>query len=197
MLPATREPKPVGLSSLSFSTLTRFDNLLKAFSEMLVLHFTFETNKPGVEHQTITIGPPGHARACRLPTDKLAQAKAEFLDMEQDGIIQRSRFPWSSPLHMVPKPNGDWRRCGDYRRLNETTFNDQYPLPHVHDFNSKLAGTKIFFKIDLFCGYHQIPMATDSVPQTAVVTPFGLREFLRILFALKKSCTSVSKTYKW
>ena len=103
-------------------------------------HFTSETNKYGVEHHIITTSPPIHAR--RLPADKLAQAKAEFLQIKQAGIIQRSHSPWSSPLHMGPKPKGGWRPCGDYRRLNET-INDRCPLPHIQDFISKL-GASVF-----------------------------------------------------
>ena len=142
------------LLGLSLFIPTCFNKLLKSFPKILVPHFTSETNKHGVEHHIITTGPPVHARARRLPTDKLAQAKAEFLQMEQAGIIQRSYSPWSSPLHMVPKPNGNWRPCGDYHRLNETTVDDRYPLPHIQDFNSKLAGAKFFSKIDLVRGYH-------------------------------------------
>ncbi|GFR95847.1 Pol polyprotein [Elysia marginata] len=94
------------------------------------------------------------------------------------GIVRRSKSPWSSPLHIVPKPDGKWRPCGDYRRLNASTEDDRYPLPHIQDFNNHLAGCRVFSKIDLIIGYHQIPMAASSIEKTAVVTPFGLWEFL-------------------
>ena len=86
-------PNLSSLLGLSLSTPTCFDKLLKSFPEILAPYFTSETNKHGVEHHIITTGPPAHARARRLSADKLAQTKAEFLQMEQAGIIQRSHSP--------------------------------------------------------------------------------------------------------
>lgn len=113
--------------------------------------------------------------------------------MEQLGIIRRSNSPWSSPLHMVQKPGGGWRPCGDFRRLNNVTVDNRYPLPHIQDFNANLAGTTIFSKIDLVRGYHQIPMTPDDVPKTAVVTSFGLWEFLRMSFGHKNVAQSFQR----
>ena len=64
-------------------------------------------------------------------------------------IIRRSDSPWASPLHMVKKPDGSWRPCGDYRRLNLVTVPDSYPLPNMMDFQAKVAGCRYFSKIDL------------------------------------------------
>ena len=146
-----------------------------------------------MEHHIVTTGPPLHARARRLDTDKLAAAKAEFTKMEQLSIIRRSSSPWASPLHMVKKPGGGWRPCGDFRRLNNVTIDDRYPLPHIQDFNTNLAGMVIFSKIDLIRGYHQIPMTPDDIPKTAVITPFGLWEFLRMPFGLKNAAQSFQR----
>ena len=107
--------------------------------------------------------------------------------MESAGIIRRSSSPWASPLDIVKKPDGSWRPCGDYRCLNTRTVPDRYPLPNLADFSPRLHGSKVFMKLDLTKGYYQVPMCTGDIPKTAVITPFGLSEWLRILFGLRNS----------
>ena len=116
---------------------------------------------------------------------KLAIAKAEFQKMETAGIIRQSDSPWASPLHMVPKPDGFWQPCSDYRCLNNVTRPDPYPLPNICDFTNNLKRCTVFSKIDLVKGYHRVPMSDADICKNAIVTLFGLFEFLTMPFGLK------------
>ncbi|KAK7938973.1 hypothetical protein WMY93_002299 [Mugilogobius chulae] len=101
-------------------------------------------------------------------------------DLLTAGVIRESESPFSSPIVVVRKKNGDVRLCIDYRKLNMQTIKDAYALPNLEESFSALCGSKWFSVLDLKSGYYQIEMSEADKEKTAFVTPLGFWEFNRM-----------------
>ena len=183
----TSGPNLTGVCSV---TLHEYSCLLKEFPDVFKPELRQQAGTParhGIFHHISTTGPPTHCKYRRLPPQKLQDAKRAFLEMERMGICRKASSPWASPLHMVKKPDGSWRPCGDYRRLNLVTTPDHYPLPNMQDLTGALHGATIFSKMDLLKSYFQVPVHPDDVPKTAIITPFGSYVFSYSTFGLRNA----------
>ena len=80
-----------------------------------------------------------------------------------------------------------WRLCSNYLRFNSISVADCCAIPHIQDLSTLLTEATVFSKVDSVRGYHQVPVAEKDVSKTAVITPFGLFEFLRMPFGLKNA----------
>ena len=184
-------PSPLQVSAISSPAV--FSAILEEFPEVLNPSKQLPPVKHNVVHHIVTEGRPVTAKYRRLDADRLEAAKRDFLDMEKQGIVRRSSSSWASPLHLVKKSDGTWRPCGDFRLLNLATKPDLYTCPNIGDLTSRLSGCKIFSKLDLRKGYHQVPVRPADVAKTAIITPFGLWEFLRMPFGLRNAGQSFQR----
>ena len=131
-----------------------------------------------------TTADPIHQRPYRSPLAKREAIDSEIDKLLQMGIIRESSSPWASPVLLVPKKDGELRFCIDYRRVNDVTIKNRYPLPFVQDIFDQLGGATVFSTLDMRSGYHQVPLTEDAIPKTAFVCHRGQYEFTRVPFGL-------------
>ena len=104
--------------------------------------------------------------------------------MLDKGFIRPSTSPWGCLALFVKKKDQGLRLCVDYRPLNVVTIKNKYPLPRIDLVFDQLAGAKVFSKIDLRSGYHQIKIRPADIPKTTFSTRYGLYEYLVMSFGL-------------
>jgi hypothetical protein len=127
---------------------------------------------------------PISKRPYRMPPTELAELKKQLQELLDKGFIYPSTSPWGCPALFVKKKDERLRLCIDYRPLNAVTIKNKYPLPRIDVLFNQLVGAKVFSKIDLHSGYHQIKIRASDILKTAFSTRYGLYEFLVMSFGL-------------
>jgi hypothetical protein len=128
---------------------------------------------------------PISKRPYRMPLDELAELKKQLEELLKKGFIWPSKSECGcSALFVKKKKEGTLRICVDYRPLNAVTIKNKYPLPHIDVLFDQLAKARVFSKIDLRLGYHQIKIRPHDISKTAFSTRYGLYEYLVMSFGL-------------
>ena len=102
-------------------------------------------------------------------------------------VIEPTTSEWASPVVMVPKPDGTPRFCIDYRRLNERTVKDSYPIPRMDECLDSLGEARVFSTLDCNAGYWQIPVAREDRGKTAFTCHWGAYQCKRLPFGLSNA----------
>ena len=137
--------------------------------------------RPEADHRIDLL--PGHdaptvGRGWRLSPAEYDEAKRQITQFLSRGWIRPSLSPYSAPVLFSRKKDGGLRMCIDYRKLNQATIRDRGPLPNVQELLDKLGGSKVFSKIDLASGYHQLRMREQDITKTAFTCGVGHYEWV-------------------
>lgn len=158
------------------------------FIEDQKLSFTHE-----VKHNIDTIDEkPIHQKTYKYPYHLREEVSAQIDKLLNTGIIRESSSQWTSPIWVVPKKSDNsgkkkYRIVVDYRKLNEKTPADRYPIPEVSEILDRLGKAQYFSVLDLASGFHQIEVDPKDIPKTAFNVDHGKYEFVRMPFGLKNA----------
>lgn len=193
---ATRFSELVKLLNLEDLSVVERNSIFKLvfdFSEQFFLKGDKLGHTKKTKHKIrVTNDKPFNTRQYRHPQihkQVIADTIKEYLE---DGIIEPSDSPCNSPIFIIPKKSDKdgqkrWRMVIDYRRLNEVTVPDSYPLPHITDILDQLGNAKYFSVLDLHSGFLQIPLDEQSRYLSAFSTLFGHYHFTRLPFGLSNA----------
>jgi hypothetical protein len=149
------------IDDIASTLLASVTNLLQQFRDV------FPSELPpglppihGIEHQIDLI--PGaslpNRAAYRANPEETKEIQHQVQDLLDRGYVRESLSPCSVPVILIPKKDGSWRMCVDCRATNNITIRYRHPIPRLDDMLDELSGSKIFSKIGLHSGYHQIRM---------------------------------------
>ena len=184
---------PAHLKGLYDQTVSKLSDdqrdIFKAF--MLKYHYLFAKDDfdlgraESIDHKINTGDThPIKQAPRRLPEHMHEEVNKHIDAMLERKVIQPSKSPWSSPIVLAKKKDGSTRFCVDYRRLNEVTIKDAYPLPLIQESLDHLSGARWFSTLDLCMGYWQVPVQKNDRPKTAFASRRGLYEFSVMPFGL-------------
>jgi hypothetical protein len=125
----------------------------------------------------------------RMSVEELQVLKKQLSELQEVGYICPSSSPWGALVLFVQKKDGLQQMCVDYRSLNDVTIKNKYPLPRIDDLFDQMRGARVFSKIDLRSGYHQMKIRPSDIPKTTFSTRYGLYEFTIMLFGLTNAPT--------
>lgn len=174
----------------------KVDRLLSVYDDIVVDDLPDELPpKREVDHEIETDDSkrPPFRRPYRLSRYEWAELDKQVKTMLARGTIRESKSPFGAPVLFIKKKTGELRMCVDYRALNDMTVKNRYPLPRIDDILDQMHGAKIFSKLDLHSGYHQVRIKEEDIHKTAFTTRSGHYEYLVMPFGLCNAPSTFQK----
>jgi len=125
-----------------------------------------------------------HHQPYRMTQSERKEFEIQIKKLLANGWVMDSHSRYAAPIIFVKKPDATLRMCVDYRGLNAIMAKDRYPLPYIEDLLDKLYGARVFTKLDLASGYHQVRVHSDDCHKTAFIALDGFYEYKVIPFGL-------------
>lgn len=173
------------LCDLSHEDLVRLKELLLEYINVFAVNPKKPSTTTVTKHYIHTSEhPPIRLPAYRVPRHHEDFIQQEIEELLRNELIEKSSSPWSFPVVVVYKKDGSKRLCIDYRRLNNITKMDGYPIPDIRDLLDCLNGAVIFSSLDLASGYWQVVLNEDDKEKTAFVTKYGFYQWKVMPFGL-------------
>ncbi|GET62384.1 retroviral-like aspartic protease 1 [Rhizophagus irregularis DAOM 181602=DAOM 197198] len=181
--------KKTHLGEMSDEERIAFKKLIREYEDI----FEYDEEKLGrintVKHEIIIEENQGPIAQKRYKeTDEKGKfIKKEIEQLLKMGKIRESWSNWASPVTLAGKKTGNYRFCIDYRKLNNVTKSDEYPLPRIDELLEKFRKGSWFTSLNLAVGYHQVEMAEEDKEKTAFICSQGLYEYNVMPFGLKNA----------
>ena len=173
--------------------LSHLDQIQRDELKMLILEYEhlfpdIPTRTDQIYHDVdIECSKPIKQHPYRMNPMKLQYLREEVQYLLYNDFIEPSQSDWSSPCILVPKPDGTFRMCTDYRKVNSVTKTDSFPVPRMDDCIDNIGKAKYVTKFDLLKGFWQIPLTDRAKEISAFVTPDGLYQYKVMPFGMKNS----------
>ncbi len=173
------------LSHLSESSRNELLHLIERFSSL----FSDVPTVTSVLKHDIDVADhrPIKQNAYRINPVKREIMKQETDYLVKHGLAVPSSSPWCSPCFLVPKPDGSSHFCTDYRKVNQVTKADSYPLPRIEDCVDRIGKSKFVTKLDLLKGYWQVPLTERASEISAFATPDAFLQYKLLAFGLRNA----------
>ncbi|KAL0151722.1 hypothetical protein M9458_052948 [Cirrhinus mrigala] len=176
---------PETLDNLSES---QKQDVVRLIQEFPMLFRDVPTQTHVLQHDIqVTCGAAIKQHAYRVNSIKRSVMKDEVDYLLKNNLAEPSYSPWSSPCLLVPKPDGTYRFCTDYRKVNSVTVPDSYPLPRMEDCIDNLGSAKFVTKLDLLKGYWQVPLTARAAEISAFVTSDNFLQYRVMAFGLRNA----------
>ena len=154
--------------------------------------FFFRDELPGLPpHRDVDFSIELHPSTSPISMTSHRMAPVEFQELRvqlhellDKGFLRPSTSPWGAPVLFTKKKDKTLQLCIDYRHLNRVTIKNRYPLPKIDDLFDQLRGERVYSKIDLRTGYHQLRVRETDIPKTTFRTRYGHFEFTMMPFGL-------------